>query len=118
MNLVRYLRSRDHRPPGTLLHDVRAYFVSHLSDRRGAVLSRLMDRLASEELRHAALLLGRDFKLGYGTASGLLAYVPDFQIAEEIYEDCTTAADWKLADGLFELERARWVPSPSRRGAW
>jgi hypothetical protein len=53
---------------------------------RWRIIAAVLGRLATDELRHAALLLGFDFGLGIGR-EGLLCHLHEFTVGAEIGYD-------------------------------
>ena len=87
--------------------------TGRVSDCCHLVLCRVMDRVATGQMRHAAFLLGYDFASGYGSGRGLLAHVGTFQDGETLahleHDRGATAADIARARELSELERLQWA---------
>ena len=52
---------------------------------RGRVLSIILNRVATEEMHHAALLLGYDIALGHGR-EGVFRHLPEFSTGTQLGE--------------------------------
>ncbi len=50
---------------------------------RGRLLSTILNRVATEEMHHAALLLGYDVALGHGR-EGVFRHLPEFSVGTEL----------------------------------
>ena len=57
--------------------------TKHARRCRGRLLSIILNRLATAEMHHAALLLGYDIALGHGRP-GVFRYLPEFAIGTEL----------------------------------
>ncbi len=59
--------------------------AKHARRFRGRVLSMILNRVATTEMHHAALLLGYDIALGHGR-EGIFRYLPEFAVGTELGE--------------------------------
>jgi hypothetical protein len=59
--------------------------AKHARRFRGRLLGMILNRVATEEMHHAALLLGYDIALGHGR-EGVFRYLPEFDIGTQLGE--------------------------------
>jgi hypothetical protein len=57
--------------------------AKHARRFRGRLLSIILNRLATTEMHHAALLLGYDIALGHGRG-GIFRHLPEFSVGTEL----------------------------------
>ena len=57
--------------------------TKHARRFRGRLLSMILNRIATTEMHHAALLLGYDIALGHGH-EGIFRYLPEFTVGTEL----------------------------------
>lgn len=57
--------------------------AKHARRFRGRLLGMILNRVATEEMHHAALLLGYDIALGHGR-EGIFRHLPEFTVGTEL----------------------------------
>lgn len=76
-------------------------------DVRWCIIASVLNRVATAEMRHAALLLGADLGLGYGR-EGFLGHLHEYSLGNEIGADIRHGTDDERASAvqMLKLERS------------
>lgn len=101
-----------------LLHRHWLKFTGPLEDARCRFLVAVMKRVATDEIRHAALLLGYDTGAGYGTSAGLLSYLGEWTVGNELQGEIEHGSPPEAARAREQFALERSLFGQNRRHGW